>query len=435
MQSPGYVKFSKHRLNNGLQVLIHEDHSAPLVAVVVMYHVGSRNESPGKTGFAHLFEHMMFKGSANVGDGEHFRLLQEVGAFVNGSTTEDRTNYYEVVPSSHLDLALYLESDRMGFLLHSLHQEKLDNQKDVVRNERRQSYENQPYGRAREMLTAALFPNLHPYSWPVIGSMADISAATLSDVRSFFEEHYTPANACLVVAGDVTEQDALASIEEYFGPLSGQSAPPPPVVLKSPIPASRRLAMNDAVALPRIYIAWDGPSMETHEDAVLDLLTNLLVAGKNSRLYRTLVYRDQIAQGVSGYQHGMEKAGETVVIATAQKETALSALEEAILREIEKISREGITPREFEAALNTAEMSQMENRISALQKANGLATYAILTGDPEKFNSSMGRYAGIGPEDLRQRARQLLDDNRVVLSIVPNGRDDLAARDSEKVNT
>jgi zinc protease len=378
---------------------------------------------------------MMFKGSANVGDGEHFRLLQEIGAFVNGSTTEDRTNYYEVVPSSHLDLALYLESDRMGFLLPSLNQEKLDNQKDVVKNERRQSYENQPYGRAHETLTAALFPHHHPYSWPVIGSMADISAATLSDVRSFFQVHYTPANACLVVAGDVKEQEALYSIEKYFGPLSGQPAPHPPAVRNPPFLASQRLALNDAVALPRIYIAWHGPRMETHDDAVLDLLTNHLVVGKNSRLYRTLVYRDQIAQSVSGYQHGMEMAGETIVVATAQKGTTLSTLEDAILREIEKITEEGLTPREFEAALNTAEMSQMENRISALQKANGLATYALLTGDPETINTSIGRYAGIGPQDLRNRSRQLLNDNRVVLSIVPHGRDDLAARDSENVKS
>jgi zinc protease len=375
----------------------------------------------------------MFKGSQNIGDGEHFRLLQDHGAFVNGSTTEDRTNYYEVVPADQLDLALYLESDRMGFLLPALTQEKLDNQRDVVKNERRQSYENQPYGRAHEILIGALFPPDHPHSWPVIGSMADLSAASLEDVRSFFQSYYTPANACLGLAGDFSKTAALKSAERFFGSVAGGPPPPLAVAPQVSLPHSPRLLLFDSVALPRLYVIWHGPPMNRREDAVRDLLTNLLSVGRNSRLYRSLVYRDRIAQSVHAYQDGMEQVGSTAMIATAQKEVGLNRIEEALFNELEEIAHGQISAREFEASRNAAEMSLMEGRVSALQKADGLLTYVTLTGDAENFNRSLDRFDDIRAEDLRATARELLSAHRVVLSIVPHGRPELAAAGSEVI--
>jgi zinc protease len=402
---------------------------------MVMYHVGSKNERPGRTGLAHLFEHLMFKGSAHVGDGEHFRLLQEIGAVVNGSTTEDRTNYYEVVPSAHLDLALSLEADRMGYLLPALTQAKLDNQRDVVSNERRQSYDNQPYGRAHETLLSALFPKDHAYSWPVIGSMADLEAASLHDTREFFTSYYTPANACIALAGDLDDDTALTSVERLFGEIPGAPAPAAPVIPAMTLPTNKRLKMADRVAIPRLYMAWHGPAMDTREDAILDLLTNHLAAGRNSRLHRSLVYREQIAQSVIAYQDGMEQAGCTNIVTTAQRGIGLRQIEMAILRELEGIVRDGLSQDEFEAALNAAEMDMMQGRVSALQRANGLATYFTLTGEAANFNRSLTRFQGITAEDLQHRARRLLDTPHVVLSIVPADNMLLAAEPSEVVET
>ncbi len=433
MPPPGFTEFLSHRLSNGLQIFLHRSPNAPLVAVVVMYHVGSKNERPGKTGFAHLFEHLMFKGSAHFNDGEHFRLLQEIGAMVNGSTTEDRTDYYEVVPSAHLELALSLEADRMGFLLPALSQAKLDNQRDVVKNERRQSYDNQPYGRAHETLLAGLFPKNHPYSWPVIGSMQDLTAASLDDVREFFTAYYTPANACLVLAGDLEPEIAVSSVERFFAPLQGTSPPAGATVPGRTPPAGRRWTMADRVSVPRLYMAWEGPRMNTREDAVMDLLTNHLTVGRNSRLHRTLVYRDQVAQSVVAYQDGMEQAGITVVTVTAQRGIGLQQIEDAILRELEGIAREGLSQPEFEAAVNAAEMDLLQGRISALQRASGLATYFTLTGDAMNFNRSLTRFEGITREDLRRSTAKVLEQPRVVLGIVPTESPRLAAERSEVV--
>lgn len=433
MHPPGFTEFLSHRLANGLQVFLHRNPGAPLVAVMVMYHVGSKNERPGKTGFAHLFEHLMFKGSAHFDEGEHFRLLQEIGAMVNGSTTEDRTDYYEVVPSGRIDLALSLEADRMGFLLPALTEAKLDNQRDVVKNERRQSYDNQPYGRAHETLLAGLFPANHPYSWPVIGSMADLSAASLDDVRAFFTTYYTPANACLVLAGDLEPDAALRTVERHFGPLQGSPRPPDLVLPAAALTEEKRWTMADRVSVPRLYLAWEGPAINTSEDAVLDLLTNHLSVGRNSRLHRSLVYRDQIAQSVVAYQEGMEQGGMTAIIATAQRGIGLQQIEDAIVGELEAIARDGLSRQEFEAALNAAEMDLMQGRISALQRASGLATYSTLTGDAMNFNRSLARFVGITIQDLQDRARLLLEKQRVVLSIVPAENTVLAAGRSEVI--
>ena len=410
---------TEHRLGNGLMVLLSEDHSAPLAALVVMYHVGSKNETRTRTGFAHLFEHLMFKGSRSVGDGEHFRLLQEIGASVNGSTSEDRTNYYEVVPRTHLELALFLESDRMGGLLEALSQEKLDNQRDVVKNERRQSYDNQPYGRAHETLAAALFPESHPYSWPVIGSMEDLSAATLDDVRGFFSRYYVPANAVVSIAGDFEIHEALRWVDEQFGSIHARPAPPPvsapPVALNSPV----RIVLEDRVQLPRLYMSWHAPAMNTQGDAVRDILTNLLAVGRSSRLHRKLVFQEQSAQSVVAYQDGMELGGVTSIVATARPGFSCEQLEQSIRSILSSVAEGGITGLEFDAARNAAEVHYAGSRVTALQRANGLATYRTLTGDAGNFRTHVRRFDSITPEDIAEAAATLLRDPAVVLNVIP----------------
>jgi zinc protease len=393
---------------------------------MVMYHVGSKNERPGRTGFAHLFEHIMFKGSAHVGDGEHFARLQEIGANVNGTTSEDRTNYYEVLPSPYLELGLYLEADRMGHLLEALSEEKLDNQRDVVKNERRQNYDNQPYGTAHEKIRAALFPPHHPYHSPVIGSMDDLSAATLEDIRGFFRTYYVPNNACLVVSGGFSPGQAKGWVEKYFGsipagdPLAGVQAGP----LRSE--GTQRLAFEENVQLPRIYLTWSSAAMNTREDALLDILTTILSVGKSSRLYRSLIYEKQIAQSLNAYQDGSELSGMLSIEVTARPEVSLGKIEEVVRTEIESALEGGITAEELEAALNFNDVQLAYRRTTALGKADGIASYHTLTGDAENFNRDYRRFEGMKAEEVI-RAGQLLREGCVVLSIVPLGKRSLAS--------
>ena len=296
------IAYSKHTLANGLDVLIHEDRSCPIVSVNIWYHVGSKNEVPGRTGFAHFFEHLMFEGSEHHDKG-YFQPLQGAGALLNGSTNADRTNYWEVVPTSAFELALWMESDRMGFLLPALTAAKFENQRDVVLNERRQSYENRPYGLAPIAMLAALYPADHPYHWPTIGEIADLRAARVEEVREFFARYYHPANASLSIAGDVDTTEALDLVGRYFGDL----APGPAVADVRPTPpllvGETRLMIEDRVELPRLYLAWMSPSMFAHEDAELDLAADILANGKTSRLYRRLVYELRAATDVSATQN------------------------------------------------------------------------------------------------------------------------------------
>src|SRR4051812_17627191 len=290
---------SQHRLDNGLKVVLRREAELPLVAVNLWYHVGSKNERPGRTGFAHLFEHMLFQGSEHVGTNEHFRRIQEVGGVANGSTWYDRTNYYETIPAHHLDLALWLESDRMGFFLPALTQQNLDNQRDVVMNERRQRVENQPYGRAGETMNELLYPADHPYHWPVIGYMEDIAAATLEDVRTFFGTYYTPNNAVISVVGDIEPEQALERIEAWFGNIP--SGPPVSPVVPGPPPhrdGVRRAMLPDDVSLPRVYIGFRGPAYGQPAWYTADLLAAVMAGGKSSPLYHDLVYERQIAQDI-----------------------------------------------------------------------------------------------------------------------------------------
>ena len=424
------VHFDQYALSNGLTVILHEDHSAPVAAVVVMYHVGSKNEKAKRTGFAHLFEHVMFKGSEHVADGEHFKLLQEIGANINGSTTEDRTNYFEIVPSNYLELALYLESDRMGFLQPAITQSKLDNQRDVVKNERRQNYDNQPYGTAREKIAKALFPEGHPYSWPVIGYMEDLSAASLDDVKSFFRTYYAPNNACLVVSGDLTAKQTREWIENYFGPIPRGTEihrpKPEPVSLQ----ADRRMVFEDKVQLPRLYLTWPGPAMNTRADAVLDVLTDILTSGKNSRLYKSLVFDKQIAQTVRAYQDGSEIAGMLGIEVTAKPGKSLAEMESAVNAEIARLLSEGVTEKEIQTSINRKETQLINSMTTVFGIGNALATYYCLTGDAGNFNKEFDRFKGITPDEVLREARTMFSSHKVVLSIVPEGKTNLSAEQS-----
>jgi zinc protease len=284
------IPFTKYTLDNGLDVLVHEDHSLPIVAVNVWYHVGSKNEVPGRTGFAHLFEHLMFEGSQHYDRG-YFHPLQEAGAALNGSTNADRTNYWEVVPGNALDLALWMESDRMGYLLPALTEAKFSNQREVVLNERRQNYENRPYGLAGMAIVSALYPADHPYHWLTIGGADDIRAAHIDDVRAFFQRYYHPANASLALAGDIDPEMGFLLAEEYFGEIpAGEKPARVSVPAPAPPPADVKLVLEDRVELPRVYMAWHSPALFAEGDAELDLVAEVLASGKTSRLYRALVY-------------------------------------------------------------------------------------------------------------------------------------------------
>ncbi|NUM79012.1 insulinase family protein, partial [candidate division KSB1 bacterium] len=297
------VPYERFALPNGLTVILHEDHTTPTVSVNVWYHVGSGSEKPGRTGFAHLFEHILFEGSKNVPEGAFDEWLEAAGGNNNGSTNPDRTNYYEEIPTSALELALFLESDRMGFLLEAMSPAKVDGQRDVVKNERRQSYENRPYGLAFPTLGENLYEPNHPYHWPTIGYMEDLSAASYEDVVEFFQKYYTPANASLVIAGDIDPKAVKAMVEKWFSDVKGRPKEPPQTVPPAYLNEEKRLILEDRVQLPRLYMAWLTPPLFSPGDAEMDLTASVLAGGKNSRLYKRLVYDLQIAQDVSAFQN------------------------------------------------------------------------------------------------------------------------------------
>jgi zinc protease len=429
---PLNITFTKHTLANGLDVLVHEDHACPIVAVNLWYHVGSKNERPGKTGFAHLFEHLMFEGSQHYDRG-YFHPLQGAGAALNGSTNADRTNYWEVVPSNALELALWMESDRMGFLLPALTEAKFANQRDVVLNERRQNYENRPYGLAAMAMLAAIYPAEHPYHWTTIGEIADLEAARLDEVHAFFRRYYHPANASIALAGDVDSQSALALVQDYFGDLE----PGPrvdPVRADAEIAGDVRISLEDRVELPRLYLAWLSPAMFADGDADLDLATDLLANGKTSRLYKRLVFDERIATDVSASQNSREIGGFVQITATAAPGHTLVELERVILEEIARLAAEGPNVIEIERGRMQAE-SQFVYRLQTVGgfggKSDQLNAYNVFMGDPAYFDRDLSRYYSVTAASLRQMvARYLGPAHRVTLSVVPRGRADLAIPDS-----
>jgi zinc protease len=427
------ISFSKHTLANGLDVLLHEDHGCPIVAVNLWYHVGSKNEQPGHTGFAHLFEHLMFEGSQHYDRG-YFEPLQGAGATLNGSTNADRTNYWEVVPPGALDLALWMESDRMGYLLPALTQAKFANQRDVVLNERRQNYENRPYGLVPMALLAALFPPDHPYHWTTIGEIADLQAAHLDEVQAFFRRYYRPANASIALAGDIDAEHALGLVRQYFEPLD-PGEPAGPVRVSAALTRDVRIRFEDRVELPRLYLAWLSPAMFAAGDADLDLATDLLANGKMSRLYRRLVFDERIATDVSASQNSREIAGYTQITATAAPGHALAELERAILEEIARLARDGPTDAEIDRGRVQAE-SQFMLRLQTVGgfggKSDQLNAYNVFLRDPAYFDRDLARYQEVTAASLAQAVARYLDPaRRVTLSVVPQGRAALAAPGSE----
>jgi zinc protease len=431
------IPYSRHTLENGLDVLVHEDHGCPIVAVNLWYHVGSKNETPGRTGFAHLFEHLMFEGSEHYDKG-YFQPLQEAGALLNGSTNADRTNYWEVVPTNALELALWMESDRMGYLLPALTDAKFENQREVVLNERRQNYENRPYGFAGMAMMAALYPPNHPYNWMTIGAADDIRAARLDDVRAFFQTYYRPRNASLALAGDVDTETAIELATRYFADL--ESGDPPPrveAVAPSPYTTERRLLIEDQVELPRLYIVWHSPSIFAEDDSELDLVAEVLASGKTSRLYRSLVYDDRMATEIAASQNSRELGGYFQVVATAAPGRTLTQLEHAIANAIANFVADGPNPREIERCQAQAEA----NFVYRLQTVGGfggksdqLNAYNVFVGDPGFFERDLDRYRRVTGPTMQRAARDwLAPERRVLLSIVPRGRRDLALAGSEPV--
>jgi zinc protease len=422
------LPFTKRTLANGLDVIVHEDRHVPIVAVNVWYHVGSKNERPGRTGFAHLFEHLMFEGSEHYNAG-YFPPLQQAGALLNGSTNADRTNYWEVVPTSAIDRALWMESDRMGFLLPALTRERFETQREVVLNERRQSYENRPYGMVMMALSAALYPPDHPYSWMTIGSADDIRAMQLEDVQEFFRTYYHPANASLVLAGDVETERAFDLAEAYFGEI-----PPglrPKVISNgAELSSERRLVLEDRVELPRLYLAWHSPAMFAAGDAEMDLLGDLLANGKTSRLYKTLVYDLRIALDVSGYQSSREIGSFFLLVTTAAPGHTLTEIANRIDEEVRRVVNYGPTVEEMERAVAQAEahfMYRLQTVGGFGGKSDQLNAYNVLKGNPGFFGADLDRYRGATRESVQAAARaHLLFDRRIALSVIPRGQPALA---------
>ena len=430
------IPFTKFTLDNGLDVLVHEDHSLPIVAVNVWYHVGSKNEVPGRTGFAHLFEHLMFEGSQHYDRG-YFHPLQEAGAALNGSTNADRTNYWEVVPTNALDLALWMESDRMGYLLPALTESKFANQRDVVLNERRQNYENRPYGLAGMAIVSALYPPDHPYHWLTIGAADDIRAARIDDVKAFFQRYYHPANASLTLAGDVDPELGFLLADEYFSELPAGEKPARLTIPAPPPPHDVKLVLEDRVELPRLYMAWHSPALFADGDAELDLVAEVLASGKTSRLYRALVYEQRIATEVAASQNSRELGSFFQIVATAAPGRTLAEVERAIAKEIALLLDRGPTAAELERCLAQAEahfLFRLQTVGGFGGKSDQLNAYNVFLGDPAYFERDLLRYRTATAAALRGAAIKYLQPSaRVVLSVVPRGRVALALSGSRAV--
>ena len=430
-----HIPYSRRTLDNGLDVIVHEHRQLPMVAVNVWYHVGSKNERPGRTGFAHLFEHLMFEGSEHYDKG-FFQPLQQAGGLLNGSTNPDRTNYWEVVPTGALELALWMESDRMGYLLPALTKEKFENQRDVVLNERRQNYENRPYGLAGMAISESLFLPDHPYHWLTIGSTEDLRAMQLDEVRDFFATYYHPTNASLTLAGDVDPEEGFRLADAYFGGLPAGTRPAP-VRAEATLRESKQLLLEDRVELARIYVAWHSPAMFSDGDAELDLTADLIAHGKTSRLYRSLVYEKQIAADVVAYQHSREISGVFQIAATAVPGVPLSDLYDAILSAVHDVAAHGPSPDELERARAQTD-AQFVYRIQTIGgfggKSDQLNAYNVFRGDPGYFADDRLRYDSATREGIAAAVDTwLVQRPHVALSVVPRGSTQIALPGSAEV--
>jgi zinc protease len=412
-----------HTLSNGLRVVLSEDHATPIVAVNLWYHVGSANERDGRTGFAHLFEHMLFQGSENVAANEHFELVQRAGGTLNGSTWLDRTNYYETVPAHHLELALWLEADRMARLLPAMTQEKLDTQRDVVKNERRWSVDNQPYGTWWERLPALCFPPSHPFHHSLIGSMEDLSAASLDDVAEFFRTYYTPDNAVLSIAGDFEPTAALAMVERHFGAIPRGAGRPslPEMAVPPRFGEWRREVVEDEVAAARTFLAFRVPPCGTDGWYAVSLLSSVLGLGEGARLPRALVREQRVASDATAFTFDLTKGSDLLICdVTARAGVPLATLEEALLAQVERVRRDGVTAGDRERALALGEAAWLLALQSASARADKLSQFATYFADAARVNGELARYAAVTTSALDDAAWTFLaEDNRVSLSYVP----------------
>jgi zinc protease len=420
------VPYTLDTLPNGLTLIVHEDHSVPIVTTNVWYHVGSGDEKVGRTGFAHLFEHLMFMGSENAPYPQFDRLLEAAGANNNGSTTEDRTNYYEFGPSSSLPLMLWLEADRMGWLLSTMDKPKVDLQRDVVKNERRQSYENQPYGLVGDILPPLMYPAGHPYSWTVIGSMADLSAASVDDVKDFFRRYYAPNNATIVVAGDVKTDEVRALVRQYF------SAIPRGPAIERPTPApfavrDTAVTLEDRVQLARLYLNWHTARSTAADTPALQLAAYVLAGSRTARLTQALVFGGEIATAVQAYDDAKRLDGDFSIVATARPGRALDTLQTVIDQQLQKLAADGPTPRELEQARNAIEASFLRGIQTVSGKADQLNEYYYQSGNPDGFQEDLDRLRAVTAADIQRVVRQYLQAPRVMISVVPQGKQTLAA--------
>ena len=416
------IPFERYRLDNGLRVILSHEPSAPVVAVNLWYNVGSRNERPGRTGFAHLFEHMMFQGSKNVAESQHFAYIEKAGGSLNGSTWLDRTNYYETLPSHFLELALWLESDRMGWLLPAMTQEKLDNQRDVVKNERRWRVDNQPYGDWDERIQATMYPPEHPYHHSVIGSMEDLDAASLEDVEQFFRTYYAPNNAVLTVCGDFDGAHAREQIERYFGEIpAGPAIPPLPGTTDLPplLGGAKRDRVVSDVPLTRVYRAYRIPPYGSDEFYAAAVASHALGTGKASRLYRTLVREQRIAQDVAAYPFPIVVGGAMLVTwATAKPGVDADALEAALDEQIGALG--GVAAAEIDRAIHMMELDRLEELQRVGERADQLSMFETLFDDPGLINSELDRFRAVTADDVRAfAARALVPENSGTLVYEP----------------
>ncbi len=429
------VPYTDERLPNGLRLIISEDHLVPVVAVNVWYDVGSKHEQPGRTGFAHLFEHVMFQGSRHVAKAEHIALVQAAGGTMNGTTWLDRTNYFETVPSHQLELAIWLEADRLGTLLDALSQENLDNQRAVVKNEKRLSYDNQPYGTWQEKLLGHLYPPEHPYHHPTIGSMEDLDAASLDDVSAFFRTYYAPNNAVLSVVGDVDPAQARAWVAKYFGPIPAN--PDIPAFSVEPLPMTLggevRETVEDRVPLPRIYAAYRAPALGDGRLYALEIAAQVVAGGKGSRLHRRLVREGRIAQDVAFFLLPFA-SGPSVFMgwATVRPDATIEAVEAGMLEEIGRLAREDVTGDELLRAKALIETDELGSLQRVAERADRLSMFATLLDEPDEINRQLDRYLAVTAADVREACAELLvEHNRVVMTYVPAAGEPVAGEEDE----
>jgi zinc protease len=427
------IPFEHYTLPNGLNVILSVDHTIPQAGVDVWYHVGSKNEVPGRTGFAHMFEHVMFTGSGHVPYGMHDRLTEGVGGNNNGSTSNDRTNYYENVPANYVESALWLESDRMGFLLDQLDEAKFIAQRDIVQNERRQGIDNQPYGRAFEILTAAVVPESNPYSWPVVGYMADLQEATVDDVKEFFRLYYAPSNATLAVVGDFDPARVKQWITKYFGDLPRGAPITRPTVPQVSMSAERRLVFEDRVQVPRLFLMWPGPGEDSDDTYALNFLSQILSGPRTARLTKALVYDQESAASVAAFNDTNERLGGFYIFITPRPEHTLTELESSTDSIIARLKQDGPTAAEMERAAAGLEFQFVSTLQSNLGKAEILNTGQVFHDDAAYYKKLYARLKAVTAADVKRVANKYLGRGRAVLSIVPMGSVDQASQPEHSI--